>query len=88
MRSYKSYKCKSGTFKNIPIRCLKEVSDKCSPFLAQIWSHEMINQKSVPANLQLADVNSVIKKKDSNLAENYRSLSVLFRVPKVFEKLV
>lgn len=48
----------------------------------------MINQKSVPASLQLADVNSVIKKKDSNLAENYRSLSVLFRVPKMFEKLV
>ena len=47
----------------------------------------MINQKSVPTNLQLTDVNSVFKKKGSNLAENYRSLSVLFRVPKVFEKL-
>lgn len=29
----------------------------------------MINQKSVPTNLQLADVNSVFKKKDSNLAK-------------------
>ena len=35
---------KNGTSKGIPTRCLKEVSDICSPFLAQIWIYEIINK--------------------------------------------
>ena len=64
---------KNCTFKNIPIRCLKEVVDFCSPSLIQIWSNEIIKKKPFPTSLKLADATPVFKKIDSTLAENYRS---------------
>ena len=53
-----------------------ECSDICSLFLAQIRSNEIINQKTFPTNLKLADVTPAFKKKDSTLAENYKPVSV------------
>ena len=57
---------KNGTSKGIPTRCLKEVSDICSPFLGQIWIYEIIN-KTLPTNLKLANATPVIKKKDCTI---------------------
>ena len=47
--------------------CLKEVADICNLILTQIWSSEIINNKSFPANLKLADLTAVFKKIDSAL---------------------
>ena len=33
---------KNGTFKNIPTRRLKDVSDVCSPILVNIWNKEIL----------------------------------------------
>ena len=37
---------KNATFKNIPARCLNEITDIFSPILTQIWSNKIINKKS------------------------------------------
>ena len=78
---------KSGTFKNIQTRCLKEITDIFSPILTQIWINKIINKKSFPKSLELKDLNPVFKKFDSTLAESYRLVSVLPTVLMVFEKL-
>ena len=56
------------------------------PFLAQIWSNEIIDKKILHTNLKLADAAPDFKKKDSTFPDNYRPVSVLFTVSKVFEK--
>ena len=56
--------------------------------MTQIWNNEIISKKSFPKNLKLADLTPVIKKIDSTLAGNYRSVTVLPNVSKVFEKLM
>ena len=66
-------------------RFLKEVVDVGSPILTQIWSNETINKKSFPANLKLP---TVFKKMNSALAGNYRPVSVLHTVSRMFEKLL
>ena len=41
-----------------------------------------------PENLKLADVTPVFKKEDKNLVKNYRPVSVLPTLPKVFGKVM
>ena len=79
---------KSGTFSNIPTKKLKETSEICTPILCKIWNDEIIENKNFPENLKLADVTPVHKKNDSNLVKNYRPVSVLPTVSKVFEKII
>ena len=55
---------KTGTFKNIPSRRIKYVSDLCSPILANIWNEKILLNRSFPENLKLADVSPIFKKKD------------------------
>ena len=53
---------KNGTVKNTPTRFMKEVADICSAILTtQNRSNEMINKKSFPTNLKLADVSCFSK---------------------------
>ena len=79
---------KNGTFKNIATRRLKDVSDICSPILANIWNEEILLNKIFPENLKLADVSPIFKKKDQTFVENYRPLSVLPTVSKIFERIM
>ena len=79
---------KNGAFKNIPTRCLKEVADICSLILTQISIIKITDKKYFPTNLKLTDVNPVLKNIDSTLKENYRPVSVLPTVSKVFGKLM
>ena len=88
LEEIKNYnRAKSGFLKNIPTHCLKEITDIFSPILTQIWSNKIMYKKSFPKNLKLTDLTPVLKMFDSNLAENYRLVSVLPTVPVVFEKL-
>ena len=76
---------KNGTFGNIPTKLLKEVSDICAPALNNIWNNEIITQKCFPNNLKLENVTSVFKKEDASLLKNYRPVSVLLVVSKIYE---
>ena len=41
-----------------------------------------------PNEIKLADVNPILKKEDSSRAKNYKSVSVLPRVSKIFERIL
>ena len=79
---------KKGTFKNIPPKCLKGAIDVCGPVLLKIWNEVIISQSSYPQNLKLADVTPVFKKENPLEAKNYRPISVLPTVTKIFERLI
>ena len=78
----------SGTFGNIPAKLLKEVSDICTPALNDIWNYEIITQKWFPNNLKLADMIPLFKKEDASLLKNYRPVSVLPVVSKIYERIM
>ena len=79
---------KNGTFDNIPTKRVKEVSDICALPLNDIRNKEVIAQKSLPNNLKQADATPVFKKQDVSLLKNYRPVSVLPLVSKVYEKIM
>ena len=78
---------KAVTFGNIPTKVLKISSDICRyPLIFASKNMEFRNFKETfPQNLKLADIIPIFKKKDPTLAENYRPVSVLSTVSKLFE---
>ena len=65
--------------------CLKDVSDICCPILVHIWNEVILLNIYFPENFKLADMSSIFRKKDKTFAENYRPVSVLPTVYKIFE---
>ena len=70
--------------KNIPTYRLKDVSDVCSPILANFWNEEILFNKSFPGNFKLADVPPIFKNKEQTFVESYRTVSVPPTVSKIF----
>ena len=56
--------------------------------LQQIWTDEILKKYQFPENLKLADITPFFNKVDKNLAKNYRPVSVLPTLSKVFEKIM
>ena len=59
----------------------------CSPVLANIWNEEILLSKNFPENLKLGDVTPIFKKEDKTFVENYRPVSVLPTISKIFEQI-
>ena len=78
---------KSTTNKNIPIKILKSNIEVCIKELTSIFNN-MIATSIFPNNLKKADVTPVHKKGDRTMTSNYRPVSVLPTISKVFEKLL
>ena len=51
-------------------------------------NQELILNKEFPQNLKLADITLVYKKEKSTKVKNYRPVSVLPTVSKIFERLI
>ena len=81
-------KKKNGRFNDIPAKCLIEAHSESCPYLVKIWNGEVVGQNNFSVNLKLADVTPVFKKDDATLAKNYRPVSVLPTVSKVFERIL
>ena len=79
---------KVGTFGNIPTKVLQESSNVCNSTLKDIWNYEILGKQNFSKNLKLADITPVYMKKDPTLVENYRPVSVLPSVSKVFERII
>ena len=79
---------KVGTFGNIPTMILKESSNVCNSTLKDIWTYEILRKQNFSENLKLVDITPVYKKKDPTLVENYKPVSVLPSVSKVFERII
>ena len=78
---------KSNTFKNIPTKILKENIYICSSTLLRIINNE-IQESHFPDELKLADVTPIFKTNDTTKLENYRPVSVLPVILKVFERIM
>ena len=79
---------KSGTFMNIPAIILKQVDEIASEPLANIWNDEVISKEKFPTKLKLADVTPLFKKLENVCKENYRPVSLLPLVSKIFERIM
>ena len=76
------------TFKNISPKCLLETLDVSRPILLNIPNEGILKDCTFPEKLKLADVSPVYKKENLLLAKNYRAVSVLLTVTKIFERLM
>ena len=79
---------KAGTFMNIPVKRLKEVVDIVAEPLTQIWKNEIVQGRKFAGQLKQADITPLHKKLENILKENYRPVSLLPVVSKIFEKLM
>ena len=79
---------KSGTFMNIPVKRLKEVVDIVAQPLTDIWKHEIVLGRKFASQLKLADITPLHKKLETINKENYRPVSLLPVVSKIFERLM
>ena len=79
---------KSGTFGGIPTNCLKGVSDISAEFLNSVWNNEVLKDLKFASGLKLADIVPVYKKEDSTLVKNYRPVSLLPIISKIFERIM
>ena len=77
---------KATTGNSIPSKTLK-LSAEISADIIQILFNDMLSTGNFPDNMKLADITPVIKKKGPFKKENYRPVSILSAISKVFERL-
>ena len=78
---------KAPTHKNIPPKVLKTSAMVIAETLQQLFN-QALTTGEFPTNLKNADVTPVFKKNNPLNKENYRPVSVLPAISKVFEKLM
>ena len=79
---------KAIPFMSIPPKQLKEVVDVVAKPLQAIWNGEILLKKKFPSKLKLADVSPIHKKLQKIVKGNYRPVSVLAVVSKIFERII
>ena len=75
------------TTTGISIAMLQEYVDICAPILTEIFN-DCIIHGTFANELQLADITPISKSIDSTAKTNYRPISILRSVSKLFEKLI
>ena len=78
---------KATIFGNIPTKLLKQSSKCCSDTLQKLFN-DALRDGYFPDKLRRADVTPVFKKGDTTKAKNYRPVSVLPEVSKIFERVM
>ena len=76
---------KPTTFNNIPAKILVENSDICSSFISKIYN-DSIQNSNFPVQLKKADITPAHKKDETTNKKNYRPVSILPPVSKIFER--
>ena len=72
----------------IPTKLLKEMHHIAKTPLSNIWNEEVIKGKTFPAKLKLGDITPVFKKLHNTIKKNYRPITVLVVVSKLFETIM
>ena len=70
---------------DIPTKMIKENSDIFSNFIYQSFNN-MIDACIFPTSLKLANITPVNKKGSKNSKENYRSVSILPNISKIYKR--
>ena len=78
---------KASHSSNIPTKTLKQNVDFFSPFILD-YVNKSISSSTFPSILKLADIISVYKKDSRYEKSNYRSISVLPNISKIFENVL
>ena len=76
---------KPTTLINIPVKILVETNDICSHFISKFFNDAVVNS-TFPATLKMAEITPAHKKDETTLKENYRPISILPPVSKIFER--
>ena len=72
---------------NIPTKLFKQYSSYYGDIIT-ILSNNMILTNCFPNNLKLGDIIPAYKKDDSNMINNYRPISILPVISKIFERIL
>ena len=72
---------------NIPTKIIKLNKDIFTKFISNNFN-QCIDESKFPYELKHADVIPAHKKKDKRVKENYRPVSILTNISKVYEKLL
>ena len=72
----------------IPTKYLKQVRYIICKPMASIWNKECVQTRIFPGRLKLSDITPVFKALENSLKKNYRTISVLAIISKVFEKIM
>ena len=78
---------KPTTEDNIPAKILKQNAGTCSPIISKIYN-DSITEGVFPIDLKDADMTPGHKKDEKSSKQNYRPISVLSTVSKIFEKVM
>ena len=78
---------KLTTFNNIPVKILVDTNDICSHFISKLFNGAVLNRE-FPATLTMAEITPAHKKDETTLKENYRPISILPTVSKIFERIM
>ena len=78
---------KPTTFSNIPAKILVDNSVICSQLITQIYNNSILNS-NFPAALKNADITPAHKKDETTKKENYRPVSILPCISKIFERIM
>ena len=78
---------KATTGNSIPSKTLKLSADISADILQNLFN-DMLSTCNFPDNIKLADMTPVYKKKDPLKKENYRSVSILSAISRIFERLM
>ena len=73
---------------DIPTKILKENADIFSDFLFAYYNASVVNSSKFPSTLTLADIIPVFKKGDKEYKNNYRPVSILPNMSKIFERII
>ena len=78
---------KTSMMKSIPARILKENRDIFASFLMETFNNSLL-QKMFPEDLKLGDITSLFKNDAAIKKRNYRPITVLSALSKVFERFL
>ena len=78
---------KSDTQNDIPAKVLKKCASSTEPVLKKLFN-EILRTGNFPDELKLADITPVFKKNNLLLEDNYRPVSVLPVISKIFERIM
>ena len=73
---------------NIPAKHIKQVVDIIAEPLMQIWNKEIVDNKKFPTKLKYADLTPIFKSLECIIVKNYRPVSILPVVSKIFERIM
>ena len=74
---------KPTTLNNIPVKILVETNNICPHFISKFFNDAVVNS-TFPATLKMAEITPAHKKDETTLKENYRPISILPSVSKIF----